>query len=59
VPAAFCGIYGMRPTHGRVARGGLDADGAVVRHSGLVRVRAGVLRAVAPSCSTTAASTLR
>lgn len=46
VPATFCGIYGMRPTHGRVARGGLMPMAPSFDTAGWFAAGPGVLRAV-------------
>ena len=46
VPAAFCGIYGMRPTHGRVADGGLMPMAPSFDTVGWFAAGPGVLRAV-------------
>ena len=45
VPAAFCGIYGMRPTHGRVACGGLMPMAPSFDTVGWFAAGPGVLRA--------------
>ncbi len=37
VPASFCGIYGIRPTHGRLDLAGMMRAGAELRHHRLVR----------------------
>src|SRR5471030_518913 len=46
VPASFCGIYGMRPTHGRVACGGLMPMAPSFDTAGWFAAGPGVLRAV-------------
>ena len=44
VPASFCGLYGIRPTHGRIDVTGHAAAGAEFRHDRLVRPRRRDLR---------------
>ena len=44
VPASFCGLYGIRPTHGRIDVAGMMNAGAELRHDGLVRARRRDLR---------------
>ena len=39
VPASFCGLYGIRPTHGRLDLTGHAAAGAELGHDRLVRAR--------------------
>ena len=39
VPASFCGLYGIRPTHGRLDAHRHAAAGADLRHDRLVRAR--------------------
>ena len=43
VPASFCGLYGIRPTHGRLDCLGNDAAGAELGHHRLVCPRPGHL----------------
>jgi amidase len=45
VPASYCGLYGLRPTHARVSRAGVvplapsfDVPGLITRDAGLLRV---------------------
>jgi amidase len=61
VPASFCGIYGMRPTHGRVPLDGvmpfapsLDAVGWFARDPGLMRRIGAVLLDPPPAGALTA-----
>ena len=44
VPASFCGLYGIRPTHGRLDLTGMLQPGAELRHDRLVRARCCDLR---------------
>ena len=39
VPSSFCGLYGIRPTHGRLDLDRHDEPGAELRHDRLVRPR--------------------
>ena len=32
IPASLNGLYGLRPTHGRIDLAGADGDGSIVRH---------------------------
>ena len=45
VPASFCGLFGIRPTHGRVDFSGVLAQAPRFRHGGLVRARRRDIRA--------------
>ena len=56
VPASYCGLYGWRPTHGRVPLDGvhplaasLDTVGLLARDPRLLRTAAGALTGVAPA----------
>ena len=44
VPASFCGLYGIRPTHGRIALDGLLLAGPELRYDWLVCARCRPLR---------------
>ena len=39
VPASFCGLHGLRTTHGRVDLAGMMPQAPSIRHCGLVRAR--------------------
>ena len=46
IPASFCGLYGIRPSHGRISLAGCFASRSQLRHSWLVHARS---RFVCPS----------
>ena len=48
VPASFCGLYGLRPTHGRVALGGGMAMAPSFDTAGWFADNAGLFRTVGP-----------
>ncbi|HEY5886677.1 MAG TPA: amidase family protein [Acidimicrobiales bacterium] len=59
VPASYCGLYGWRPTHGRVPLDGvhplaasLDTVGLLARDPRLLRTAAGALTGGAPTTTT-------
>ena len=45
IPASFCGLYGLRPTHGRIPLDGILLAGSQLRHHRLVCPRRRHLRA--------------
>ena len=45
VPASFCGLYGIRPTHGRLDVTGMLPQAPTLRHDRLVRARRRDVRA--------------
>ena len=47
VPASFCGLYGIRPTHGRLDVTGMLPQAPTLRHDRLVRARR---RRRSPAC---------
>ena len=46
VPASFSGLYGLRPTHGRIAIDRRDAHGAELRHVGFLAREAELFRTI-------------
>jgi amidase len=49
VPAAWCGLYGLRPTHSRVSRSGIVPLGPSFDVAGLMTVDLATLAAAAPA----------